>query len=177
MKMSGLIVNLILIFFASCQIFQINNDSSFKEIFVFGETVKQNYDLQIIGFGGGCNENKKHFSVTLLGKQHINLDEARALFYDLIETFLKLINLDDNLKLKYINYPFTYDDLDILIIFPNAEGYITGMASSFILDQKPFSLVYFFTYNIELQRPMITYEEKYEQLKNIVESQRQTICN
>jgi len=156
----------------SCQSFlMMPNEPSYQEISRFGKEVKETYNFQLVGVGGGFVEGRKIFDLTFMGKQTPTLNEARIIFYDISNKFLERINANEKLR-KLSLEPFSIVNLCIDIIFSEEENYITCIGNGFPEDRDPLEFVYFYTYNTNLKKSKITYEEPYEELKKIVEEQR-----
>jgi len=173
MKLKTIFFSFFSLLATSCQSFlSISEDSDYREIFQFGMEVKASHNLNLVGFGGGLNEGIQTFNLTLRGEQALNLDDARVLFYDISSSFLSKIN--SNIKFRQGSFcnPYSIANISLSFMFPNVDAYISGMGNGFISDRDPLQYVYFFTYNPELAKSKITYQEPYEQLKNIVEQQR-----
>jgi hypothetical protein len=147
-------------------------ESDYQEIFSFGKEAKEVYGLNIVGFGGGFDKGKETFSLTLMGDQYLNLDEGRALFYDIATRFLERLNSNEKLRASTLDNYFSINDLKIHIMLPYAENHIAAIGNGQIMDRNPLQFVYFFTYDPDLKESNITYKEPYEQLKSIVEQQR-----
>jgi hypothetical protein len=169
MKIFLLVFCLFCLLATSC-ILNMSEESDYQEIFLFGKEAKEVYGLNIVGFGGGHSSGKS-FNLTLMGNQHLNLDEARALFYDIATRFLERLNSNEKLRASTLDNYFSIANLKIHIMLPR-ESYITSLSNGETVDRNPLQPVYFFTFNPDLQKSKITYEEPYEQLKSIVEQQR-----
>jgi hypothetical protein len=171
MKIHLLVFCLFCLVATSC-ILNMSAESDYQEIFSFGKEAKEVYGLNIVGFGGGHSNGKRNFNLTLMGNQHLNLDEARALFYDIAARFLERLNSNEKLRESTLDNFFSIANLRINIMLPDAENYITGIGNGDVGDRNPLQFVYFFTYDPDLKESNITYKEPYEQLKSIVEQQR-----
>ena len=168
MKFKAFFVSLLSIITASCQSFlTIPDDPGYQAIFQFAKEVKETDDLKLIGFGGGVNS----FNLTFMGNQNLDMHQARFIFYDISTRFLERINADVKLREPSLDNIYTIENLKLHFMFPDVVNYITGIFNGVPYDQKS-QIVYFFTYNPELAKSKITYQEPYEQLKSIVEQQR-----
>ena len=107
MKFIRIAILLVGILFTSCQsIFNMSEESGYKEVADFGRQVKQKYNLQLVGFGGGYPNGIRSFNLTFLGYQNPTLDEARILFYRLAKGFLEKVNANKIVSPKYSrNFP------------------------------------------------------------------------
>lgn len=147
---------------------KMSGESDYQEIFLFKKEAKEVYGLQIVGFGGGFDEGKEIFNLTFMGNQNLNLDEARALFYDIATRFLERLNSNEKLCESTLDKSFSIANLKINIMFPDVENYITCVGTGEAVNRNPLQFVYFFT----LKESDIAYKEPYEQVKSIVEEQR-----
>jgi len=157
----------------SCQSFlMMPNEPSYQEISRFGKEVKETYNLLLVGVGGGSFKGIKNFNLTFMGKQTPTLNEARMLFYDISTKFLERINANEKLMELALDESFSIANLNISIMFPNVENYITDVGIEFAFLRDPLQYVCFFTYDADAKKSNITYKEPYEELKKIVEEQR-----
>lgn len=173
MNINIFVICVICLLLTSCQSFlKVAEEPTYQEIFSFGNEAKKIYNLQLVGFGGGTNKGREIFNLTFMGNQTPDLDEARAIFYDLSTRFLERINSNEKLRALTLDNIFTIANLNISIMFPKVQDFVTGVGNAFAFDRDPLQFIYYFTYNPESKKSKITYKEPYEQLKSIVEHQR-----
>lgn len=155
----------------SCQsIFHDDVEPSYQVINTFAKEVKITDNLRLVGFGGGTYKGLS-YNLTFLSSNMPNLDEARALFYNISIRFLNLLNSDDNLRSMAEDNLFTIENITLRIMFSDSPGHISYVSNRSVSDRNPLQLVDFYTFKNNEERLSDDYEEAYEQVKSIVESQ------
>lgn len=73
--------------------------------------------LICIGSGGSMMDDVKKVSLSFVSFKALNVEEARILYVDIIEEYLKRVNSDEEVRPFLHNFPFTIDSLDFDIRF------------------------------------------------------------
>jgi len=156
----------------SCQSFlSFPENHSYQEIFKFGNEVGETHNLKLVGYGGGTDKGMSTFNLTLTGKQKLNINEARVLFFEVTSSFVSRINTNERLRALTLDNTFSVANVELHIMLPDMQNYVTGITNGRVADRNQVQYVYFFTYNPAFKESDITYQEPYEQLKSIVEQQ------
>lgn len=80
------------------------------------------YNMDWLGGGGGFMYNINKISTSFSIAHPIDRNEARKLIVEAVETYLKAINEDLDIRPFLINYPFTINNLKVVIFSTTAEG-------------------------------------------------------
>ena len=158
---------------------------AYQEMSLFAEKAKKLYNLELVKCGGGMMASIDYFSMTFIGKQQVNSDDARLIFISLSEEFIKQINHSNSLIPYLSSYPFTPKNLDLAISFeaienPPFEDYVTNVGMFNSISKTSSVTVLYGRYRPETGRIEAVLDESYERAIGIVEHQRnlesQWIC-
>ena len=136
-----------------------------QEIASFAKEVKATTQLQILGTGGGFLDKINIISFTFSSKEAPTVEEARMLFYEIATRFLSRINQNEAIRPYLVKYPFTIENLKLVILFfGNKPGSISGVSFTppYEFIKRP-SFVYYSTDNLKTQHMEVIFQETYEE--------------
>lgn len=123
----------ILTYSCACQRFSDNEISTNRKIFSFAREVKYTDHLEICLFGGSeLNGQTNSISLAFFSHDPVTIDQARELYINILNRFIDSINSDPRIRQFLAVYPFTKDQIDLMILFdPPIDNcdipYISGM--------------------------------------------------
>jgi hypothetical protein len=89
----------------------------------FSKKMKEKFDFDLLGMGGGgfhdLNTLSFHFNCPMI----LDVFEARKLIIQVVDEFINDINSKQNIKLYLRNYPFTVNNINLLIGFKKNNQY------------------------------------------------------
>lgn len=127
--------------------------------------------LFVEGKGGAMMHDVKEIIVSFVSFEEPTLDEARSLFVDVAEGFLKRYNVNEQIRPYLHNYPFTIENLDIMISFKNQINHPTEGKIALIYRVKNKGL-FFKGYDLEKDEYFTVHKEPYETALEIVKNQK-----
>ncbi len=130
------------------------------------EVIKQ-YNLVLLGEGGGMMGDIQRISLTFNMYRSLNLAEARNLIVKLEERYLEMLNDNKDVRPYLHNYPFAPKSLKIAITFSSPEKNFVlppDIANVVVLDGE----VCYRTYNKEKKMLDEIFSESYEDAYKIV---------
>jgi hypothetical protein len=80
--------------------------------------------LETIGTGSAMPDKIKKFIVRFISNEKLDRNQARTLILDCANDLLIMVNDDEIIRPFLIEYPFTYNNIDIVICFVNEKGEI-----------------------------------------------------
>lgn len=78
--------------------------------------------IYLEGSGGAMNCDLKELKLRYVSDLKLDLTQARKLYIELVEGLLKLVNNNKEIRQYLHNYPFTKDNIDIIIGFEDKNG-------------------------------------------------------
>lgn len=164
MRVAYLFLFLIVLSATSCQSTPQYLKLGRQEMFSFAREVEVSDQLELLGYGGGFYDGIDNFSLTFWSPAKPTVSEARTLFFDISNRFLERVNQHEALRGYLVNYPFTIDNLDLMIVFPkdiNGSIHGVGMGESFQHIKRNFIL--YDGYNPSKQRFEVIFKETYQE--------------
>ena len=89
----------------------------------FSVKMTQEYGVERSGYGGAMREDLKLFNFTFTSYKKMGVDEARILYVSLVEEFLQAANNDESVRPYLHNYPFTRDNLCMMLNFRDPKNF------------------------------------------------------
>ncbi|HEY4831656.1 MAG TPA: hypothetical protein VIH61_03750, partial [Waddliaceae bacterium] len=83
---------------------------------------KREYNLYLIGSGGGIPDYVTNFSLYYILTDKVEMPEARKIFVNNVEDLLQLINSNEQIRPYLSNYPFTINNLEFGLAFEDEFG-------------------------------------------------------
>lgn len=140
-----------------------------KNTSAFIKKMHNEKNLLLCGSGGAMmNDVESIFlSFNLVGCRSI--EEARALYVEVAEEFLALINADEKLRPFLHNYPFTIDNLELRLTLVD-ESHHFQPSLAYVSYIKRHGLLYFDGYDQTKGGLYDLYQEPYSEAVKIVKS-------
>ena len=87
----------------------------------FSQYAKKAHEKGLIleGRGGGMMTDIKELILSFASAEHLRLDQARKLFVQTLDEFLHQVNIDEKIRSRLHNYPFTPQNISLSIAFRN----------------------------------------------------------
>lgn len=84
--------------------------------------LEQEKGLILAGTGGGMMDDIKMMMMSFEYRKVVNLETARKLLVECVEEYASAINASEKVRPYLHNYPFTFENIEIEIIFRNSDG-------------------------------------------------------
>ena len=136
-----------------------------QEMSSFAKEVKATNNLQLLGMGGGFLNRINKLSLTFSSEEAPTVDEARMIFFDLSTRFLSRVNQNEEIRPYLVDYPFTIENLELMILFfGETPGRVKGVSFSppYKHIWRP-SYVLYSTDNLSTKEREISFRESYEE--------------
>lgn len=133
----------------------------------YNKELKEQKGLFLIGSGGAFMYDIKKIGLSYISLSKLTVDEARKLFVEVEEGYLKRYNENEEIRPYLHNFPFTIENLELMIIFDEkrndlSNGYIAGM---YIANKK----LYFKGYDYHTNELYTIHSEPYSTSIEIVQ--------
>jgi len=117
------VLTLLLLMFMEMEAFSSKRDIALQEIInqVKSEMTSK-YKAQCFGSGGAMMTDIKMLNLSFFIKENITVDDAREIMIFFAETFLTAVNQNEKIKPHLANYPFTSENLGLMVSFLNEDG-------------------------------------------------------
>lgn len=87
------------------------------------DKLQKKQPIIMIGLGGSKKDSKKEtIDIRLMLNKSLTKEECRGLIVECVEEYLKDINSDIDLKQYLHSFPFTYQNLGVIIFLTNPDG-------------------------------------------------------
>jgi hypothetical protein len=83
---------------------------------------KKKHNLELVGFGSAGPTKTTQFCLTYASFEKVDIKEARRLLFDISEDALNIINANEEMRPYLSDYPYTFKNLDIGIVFFETFG-------------------------------------------------------
>lgn len=126
--------------------------------------------LMLTCHGGAMMDDIQEVSLSFLSFDTLNVDQARVLYVNMMEEFLRRINSHEKIRPFLHNYPFEVSNFDLTIGFDDANRKILGdghVAQMFI--SRNYTL-YYEAYNPETEEFYTLHKEDYREARKIVKN-------
>ncbi len=133
--------------------------------------------LQLTGYGGAMMYDVKEINLFFTSYDSLNLEQARSIFVEGVQTYLSQINQNESVRPYLHNYPFTEKNLYFVISFedPATHNFIEDNSVALVSTNKN-GIVSYSTHDPETQKFQTIHKEPYEEALAIYQSQ-QPSCN
>jgi hypothetical protein len=171
MKLYIIILLLIFSTFASSDAFSLFSSSnaytenSNRVIKSHAKLMQKQYGLNLGGTGGSGPTDIVTLYLYYEQDRTSNVGHARKLYVSIIESLIKIVNADKEIRPYLRDFPFTYQNCDITLSFSKRDEFGTGSLSMVALCGK--DILYYTLIN---GRNEVTHEEPYEEALKIVQS-------
>lgn len=89
--------------------------------------VKKKYGFHTFGSGGCMRNGVQSVFISYSCECQVNVDQGRKLFVDIAEELIRKFNEDEEIRPFLGNYPFTFDNIELGLVFRyNEGGFIQG---------------------------------------------------
>ena len=127
--------------------------------------IKNNFVMTGIGQCNSPPDNLRALSISFLSEEKLNLDQARKLFICTCEEFLSAVNSDEHVRPWLSNYPFTGQNLEVMLSFKLKNGLRIGPPFvTFVFVSQ--GMIYYSTYQNE--QFIDIHKESYEEALKII---------
>lgn len=134
--------------------------------------LKKDQGLYLIGSGGQMAYDIKTIAVHYQCFHALNVEETRKLFVQVTENYISKVNFDANIRPFLHNFPFRFDNMDIMIGFDDSKGGHCGDGSvALVFLSKRTNEIVYEGYNCETQKFYSLHREPYEVALKIVSKQ------
>lgn len=132
------LILLFCVFFSSCTKVPPNEIAVNQQINSFAKQMERGKKLSLVATGGSSlNQRKRVFYLNFWTEKKLNVDEARILFIQTAEDFLKQVNQNETLRPFLENYPVTIQNLELSIgFFATHLEHLSAQYVSEILSYK-----------------------------------------
>lgn len=84
--------------------------------------IKKNFNVYPAGVGGGMASEINRISLHSDCYKIVNVDQAREIFFDCVSDLLNRFNCCPKIRPYMHNFPFTIDNLHLILAFSTSEG-------------------------------------------------------
>lgn len=88
----------------------------------FAKELRESQGLQLIGSGALLQKEEKSISMHLWSYEEMGVEEARALYVEVVQELLTRVNTSHEIKEYLEGSLFSFEDLDIDLLFFKANG-------------------------------------------------------
>lgn len=142
----------------------------------FCEEMKTQNNLIMTGIGQGnlSAEHLKSFCLSFTTVKYVNLEQARKLFVSACEQLLAKVNKDEQIRPCLSNFPFTGNNIEIMLSFKDEYGErVSPPSIAFVFVSK--GIVYYSNYDNE--KFIDVFNETYEEALKIYQEQYRNFQN
>ncbi len=136
--------------------------------------LNQSKGLYVTGSGGAMMGDIQEVGVHFISFTPSSIEEARRLYVEVTEGFLKRYNENEAVRPYLHNYPFTIENLEIMIRFADEARKHRGDWMVALVFTARKDQLFYCGYNYEKQQLYDIHKEPYSQAVEIVK--QQTLC-
>ena len=111
---------------ASCSKIAVHEKLADEKIFSFAKEVRKSEGLELCMYGGELYGQINSFSIGFVSPNLVDIDRARIEYIDLSTRFLQFVNSDSRVSECSSKFPFTKDELDLVIFYTPKSNQICG---------------------------------------------------
>ena len=108
----------------------------------YATQLRKNEGLFLSGVGGGMINNIDLISMTFVCCRKTSIDEARNLYVQVMQGYLQRINRDEEIRPYLVQYPFTWDNIDLHFLFQETTNQFSSEGVATIFQGKRGEIVY-----------------------------------
>ena len=138
----------------------------------FAKKMKAEKGLRCIGTGGGMMTDIQRMAISFQYFHEVNLDEARELLVSVVQEYLKAINGSKEVRPYLHEYPFRFEDIEIMIWIkePNGNDVPLGKIAQITVSR---GVVIYYSYKYDPGNSYQTlHRETYEEAVKIVNKEK-----
>jgi hypothetical protein len=162
------------IIFCSCEDDgEMSTDGAYNQIVDSHEALmKKKYNLSLRGAGAAWPEKIQSISLSYHGQKKTEIEEARRMLVEAIESLLELVNANEKIRPELICHPFVLLNADVSVSFGDRRSDFLYPSENVAHVFTVKGILYYSTYNPEEGLLEDLYEEPYEEALKIVRSQK-----
>lgn len=138
----------------------------------YNKELKKQKGLYLAGSGGAMMNDIQKVNAHYVAFKNLSIKEARRLYVEVVEGYLTRYNQNEPIRPYLHTYPFTVDNIEVMIAFENETGQRVDkdfVALMFIGKKQ--RLIYE-TYDHEIDNFIRLYAEPYETARDIVMAEK-----
>ena len=135
------------------------------------QRLKEQKNLHLIGTGGGMMHDIQMMAMSFHFYQEVDLKKARELVTYAVNEYLVDINNNEEIRPYLHEYPFTAQNVEIVVFFSNPDGSKVFSGKIKIAAAKQGKVIYYIDYP-EKHTLKTVYEETYEEAMQAISSHR-----
>lgn len=140
----------------------------------FIKEVKNESDLICSGTGGGMPYNVESIFVSFISLEPASINKARELELFCINKLLRIVNNSKKLRPYLSDYPFTYKNIDISIVFLDQSGdYHQDGEVSHVFRAK--NKVFYYKKDPKTRKQVSSFEETFEEALEIINQKNDSL--
>lgn len=118
------LTTMLLIILASCGPGLSDSDYAYMELNAkAAKVLEKKYHLECVGSGaGGDPATIERISLTFYARGEVNINQARNLLITVVKEYIEIINTNKKFRPFMKNYPFTPENIDLVIFFTKKDG-------------------------------------------------------
>ncbi len=138
---------------------------------IVGSYVKdfaQPRQLMLSGTGGAMVNDIQEIYLSFLSFDRLNVDEAKALYVEMMEELLHRINCHEKIRPHLHNFPFRDNNIKLMVSFVNDEGCAIRDGHVALMSIAKDHIIYFAAYDPDTENFYTLHREPYEEALRIV---------
>jgi len=157
--------------FSSC-LFQKNHvDYADEVMFSYAKEVKEKNQLELDGFGGAMMHDIQKFNLSFASPETPHLEEARKLFIETAENFIRKVNDSPEIRPHLHEFPINYSNLELQLGFDKSKSMPPSEKCIYYISVVKGKIRYR-GYDSEKGELFKIHEELYEEALKIVQESR-----
>ncbi len=137
-------------------------------MFDYAKTLRVDKGFALSAFGGSMRHDIEKISLNFISFDHLDVEGARKQYVEVVEGLLRRVNADEKIRPYLHNYPFTAENVKIMIGFEDKKRQIRadGCVAHMFVTRR--NIISYLAYDQEKQDYYDLHEETYEEALKIV---------
>ncbi len=128
-------------------------------------------------YGGEMMDDIQKIFLSFVSFETLNVDQARILYVEMMEEYLKRVNNHEKVRPHLHNFPFEESNIKLMLSFENPDLTIKGDGNVALMSIAKNSTIYFAAFNPTTEKFYTIHEETYSEALKLMKEGASSVSN